>query len=302
MTGQYRDPYRASLLAALIAWVGCGVGIEAGADAPADAPVASLAAYPLSDAPSGHPKLPGRLREISGLTTTQDGRLLAHNDERGIIYEVGAEDGRIVKEFRLGKRGVEADFEGIAMAGDTLFLVASDGTLFETREGVDEERVEFKKHKSGVGEECEVEGLDFDPTDRMLLLACKTTRGEAAETATTIFRWSVDRQSLQPEGTIRIAKREILRVLPSKGFHPSGIVRHPLSGNYFVLSAREHAILEIAPSGAVLGGALLPRGRHPHAEGIAIGGSGVGDMALVIGDEGDDHKARLARYPLRSLD
>ena len=44
-------------------------------------------------------KLPGKLREISGLALTSDERLLAVTDESAIVYEIDYENGRLVKAF-----------------------------------------------------------------------------------------------------------------------------------------------------------------------------------------------------------
>ncbi|MGH7452148.1 MAG: hypothetical protein ACRENG_12435 [bacterium] len=39
------------------------------------------------------------LREASGLTFTMDGRLLCHNDEQGIIYEIDYRTGNVRQRF-----------------------------------------------------------------------------------------------------------------------------------------------------------------------------------------------------------
>jgi hypothetical protein len=46
----------------------------------------------------------------------------------------------------------------------------------------------------------------------------------------------------------------------------------------------------------------LKSGRHEQAEGIAIGVGVVADFDVVISDEGDDGRARLARYRARTRD
>ena len=53
-------------------------------------------------APAQQRRLPRRLREISGLAVTSDGRLFGHDDERAVIYEIDVEGGQIVKSFAIG--------------------------------------------------------------------------------------------------------------------------------------------------------------------------------------------------------
>ena len=60
-----------------------------------------LGAYSLDAETAARVKLPKRLAEISGLALTDDGRLLAHDDEMAVVYELDQKDGSIVKWFAL---------------------------------------------------------------------------------------------------------------------------------------------------------------------------------------------------------
>src|SRR5882762_6336402 len=54
--------------------------------------------------------LPKRLNEISGLALSADARLFAHDDERGVIYQIDWRHGRLTKAFSLGDPPPRADF------------------------------------------------------------------------------------------------------------------------------------------------------------------------------------------------
>ena len=45
--------------------------------------------------------MPDKLKEISGLALTEDGRLLGHGDEHAHVFEIDYRRGVIVKEFTL---------------------------------------------------------------------------------------------------------------------------------------------------------------------------------------------------------
>ena len=149
----------------------------------------SLGSYGLKAETAAHWKLPGRLREISGLAMTRDGRLLAHNDERGIVYEIDYRDGSIAKAFQLADTAtpVAGDFEGIAAAGEQIYLVTSSGRLYECTEGDDRESVLFNAYATGVGRDCEIEGLAYDGSRRALLLMCKGARSADLEGKVAIY-------------------------------------------------------------------------------------------------------------------
>ena len=253
----------------------------------------TLASYDL-EKPARYFKLPKRLREISGLAMLAGNRLLAHDDERGVVVEIDYRDGSIVKAFALGdRRGpVADDFEGIAAAEGRIYLVASSGRLYEFGEGADEETVLYNLYATDIGRYYEIEGLAYDPDQRVLLLVSKNPKNPEQAGLIAIYRWSVDTKRLLEGGHILIRASELAHRIDHKRFQPSGIERHPVSGNYFVVAARQRAVAEITPQGQVLAVAELAPGRHRQAEGIAF----ASDHTLVIADEGVEKRARLSFY------
>ena len=68
--------------------------------------------------------MPQNLNEISGLALTPDGRLFAHPDERAIVSEIDYRRGVSSSSSFSGRRGVQGDFEGIAIAGEVMYLMS----------------------------------------------------------------------------------------------------------------------------------------------------------------------------------
>ena len=241
-------------------------------------------------------KLPKRLREISGLAMTRDQRLLAHNDEKGTVYEIDYRTGSITKAFKLVDldTSVKDDFEGIATASGWVYLVTSSGRLYQFREGADKQKVPFNIYATGVGTDCEVEGLAYEPNDRALLLMCKNPRSQQQKRLLTIYRWSVDTKQLIEGAHTAIPIAEFSRYIKGKKFQPSGIERHPESGNYFVVAALQRAIAEITPSGQVLAVVEFAHKWHRQVEGITF----TQDNTLIVADEGEKKRANLTLYPV----
>lgn len=255
----------------------------------------SLADYELQAESATHWRLPRRLREISGLAMTSDHRLLAHNDEVGVVFEIDYRDGSVVKEFQLADMTdpVADDFEGIAVADSRVYLVTSSGRLYEFREGAAGESVLFHVHATGVGRNCEIEGLSYDADRRELLLMCKDARSVGLAGRLPMYRWSIDERRLNTDSTTVVFVRDFARHIGTNRYRPSGIERHPVSGNYFVVAARPGAIAEVTPAGRVLDAKRFTAPWHRQVEGIAF----AADGALIVADEGGGGRASLTVYP-----
>ena len=225
--------------------------------------------------------LPAQLNEISGVALTTDGRILTHGDQRGAVFAIDYRRGVVVKEFALGTPKIaHDDFEAITIVGDTVILLASTGKLYMFKEGANESRVAYTVHDTGLGTECEFEGMTFDPATRALLLACKVVKTPTLKGAVVIFRWKLGSERGAPASKLTVPLSQVAESKEWGGFHPSDITINPLNGNYVIIAGRQKAMLEITPNGKVVLARLIP-GEHPQPEGIAI----TRDSILIISDE-----------------
>jgi len=234
-------------------------------------------------------RLPDRLREISGLALTRDQRLLAVADEEAIVYEYDYERGRLVKAFALGEPTVRDDFEGIAVLNGTVWLMNSKGDVYAAPEGRDGERVAYEKHKFIFKDDCELEGLAADEELNALILICKDAKKKKDR---LMFQWSIGGESAKT----RLPEADIAASLAQKRIHPSGIEIDPASGNLWVVTAREHAVVELARDGTFIDVIMkLDSNRHQQAEGITI----TNDGRLLIADEANNRPAMLSIYRMQ---
>ena len=232
--------------------------------------------------------LPGRLDEVSGLAFSPDGRLFAHDDERGRVHEIDPVSGEVGKRIDLGEALVRDDFEGLAIVGERFFLVSSTGRLYEFREGADRENMAFRVTDTGVGDTCEVEGLDHDPFEDELLIACKVSLPDRGEIV--VHRLPLEPGRERPPA-VRIAK-SLLEPFGLEGEFDASAVAVTPTGSWLLLSGRHDAVIEVDRDGAVLAAVPLRKGRHPQSEGLAIGPDGT----LYISDEKNGKDARLTAY------
>jgi uncharacterized protein YjiK len=256
------------------------------------APEAWLPRYDLGGSVRTRVELPRPLREISGLALDASGRLFAHNDENATLYELDPTTGEIVGTIPIGERE-RGDYEGLAIVDDRFFMVTSDGALLEFRLPAGDAPADFRTVQTGLGRDCEVEGLAYDAATRALLLPCKTMRTGRDE---RLMVHAVPVATLVPEARARVAlgAAELEAAGLRSGFHPSSIELHPRSGSLFLVSAQEEQLIEISRAGALLAVAQLNRGAHPQPEGIAFGSG----LELWLADEGGDDAGTLTRYAL----
>lgn len=223
--------------------------------------------------------LPKPLSEISGIALTPDGRLLAHNDESGVVFEIDYRRGVVVKQFRIGKQTLHEDFEAITIVGERVFMLASNGKVYEFREGKDGDRVDFVVHDTRLGRECEFEGVAFDSTANSLVLACKNIGIKSLKDFVVLYRWKLD-STASDVSQIKVPLSEVIGSNGWKGFTPSDMAVDPLTGNYVIVAAQERGMISITPQGVLLFSRPLTTG-HPMTEGLAI----TRDSILILSDE-----------------
>lgn len=236
--------------------------------------------YALAE-PDARLTLAPRLREISGLTVLEGGTLAAVQDEDGDVFELDPASGEILSEQRFYNSG---DYEGIERAGDTLWVVESDGDLYRIT-GADE----AEKFETGLKRSNDVEGLAYDARGHRLLLACKGDPGGGLDGVRAIYAYDLASGTLS-EGPLLTLDREALdRASP---FKPSGLAVHPLSGEVYVISGVLTALVVLAPDGDLRAAVALPPRLFPQPEGIAFSPDGT----LFISNEGGSGSATLLRF------
>lgn len=239
--------------------------------------------------------LPGVLREISGIALTGDGRILAHNDERGRVYVIDPRRGVITKQFSVGSKTVVADFEGIAVSGDDIFLLASNGNVYQFREGDDGKRVDFTLYDTKLGKECEFEGIAIERGTGAFLLVCKVISKRSERNQLRIYRWVRESGGRGSVSTINVPLAEAIGTNGWKALSPSDITIDPKTGNYILITGPEKALIEITASGSVVRSLPLPSGLQ-QPEGVAITSDGL----IILADEGVTGPGNITIYPWRA--
>jgi uncharacterized protein YjiK len=232
------------------------------------------------------------LTEISGLAVTEDGRLYAHNDEIGSIFELDPKNGRIIKWFYLGPNKVYEDFEAVAVVGEEIYLVTSNGFLYRFYDQPDGKYSKYERIRTGLSNSFEIEGMCYDPKTHSLLLASKKFAGRGIKDSRAVYSFDLKNNRLSDEPRFLISLAELKKKFKINNFSPSGMERIEKSGNFLILSSGERGVLEIDARGNLISFKALNKASHPQPEGIAI----LNDGTLLISDEGGNKKATLTGY------
>ena len=275
-----------------VAWPAIAIVLMLGASACGKAPSHSSDASRLQAQDAVRWNLPKRLDEISGLALSTDDRLFAHDDERGVIYEIDWHRGRIVKAFALGDPPVKDDFEGIAIAGTDFYLVTSGGVLYRAAEGNDGAHVPYERIDTGSGRRCEIEGLAYDTRRAVLLLGCKTPREAELKDRVTVFAWSPERRAIDEPASFSVPEQPFAAPLETPHFNPSSVEVSRDGSRLYLLAGRQHALAEVELNGNVVAVTRLSEKQHRQPEGLAIGPEGE----LIIADEAGGGRGTLAVY------
>ena len=189
--------------------------------------------------------LPYVLEEISGLTYSPRGTLIAVDDESGKLFEFDPIEKKIVHSIEFYKAD---DYEGVELVDNELFVLKNDGDLFRFTYSEDK-KTKADKYENKLSGKNDTEGLGYDHELNALLIACKEYPGLDKEQISGRAFYKVNLVTMElvedPIFTISPEKlkkfwesyKEIIYDQNRIKFKPSAIATHPISGNYYILSS-----------------------------------------------------------------
>lgn len=262
--------------------------------------------YPYAfDAPDAIIELPKELREISGITQFDAQHLAAVQDEKGRVYKISLETGKIIGEERFEKDG---DFEDIERVGEIFYVLRSDGDVFETGTWPLKSK-DTERHKTSLKAKCDAEGLTYDPADQRLLIACKEDAGPDMDNVRAVYAFDLGNKKLeaQPVYTVsmdalskyssehavnRVIRKLIAPVTDMNRFKPAAIALHPETGHLFVISSVQKLLIALTTESEIHTVWELSEELFPQPEGLVFMPNGD----LYISNEGRGGKATILRF------
>jgi uncharacterized protein YjiK len=146
---------------------------------------------------------------------------------------------------------------------------------------------------TGLGKECEFEGLTYEADSTRLVMVCKRLLDKQAPKEVRLYRMPLPLNRAKFTA-LTVPLSEVAGANKWKNFRPSDITIDPFTKNYVIVASQEKGILVMTPDGEVVRSGPLP-GDHNQAEGVAI----TRDTILLISDEANVKPAAITLYKWR---
>lgn len=252
--------------------------------------------------------LTSKLKEISGLAYDDAKKeLIAINDEMGVSYTLDITNGEVVSSQPFGDKG---DYEGIEVVDGMLYVVESNGTLHQLL--ADKKSNVIPTRLKGAND---IEGLGYDPSNSMLLLACKGKPSIKSEQklkkTKVVYGFDVAAQEFKEEPLLVIADSTLLQFCDTqlssatldkervkdykkriKSFAPSAIAYNGNENSYYILSSVGKTMVVIDRDTNVKSIDFLDDELHRQPEGIVFDS----DYNLYVSNEGKYGVAKIFKY------
>jgi len=248
------------------------------------------------------------LTEISGLAyDSNKDVLIAHNDEKGHVYEINKSDGSILADHKFGGKG---DYESVEYLDGNYVIASSQGKLHF----YDIITQKTRSIKTNLSSKNDLEGMCLSPDNQQLLLACKGQAREKSSTKHTKLVYAYDLKSnrLLDNPFLKINDQDLKRMVENKHsnesksqlkslinrvkhFSPSGIAIHPKTKEYYLISARGSLLIIIDKFKNLKEVVFLNENTNKQPEGISFDKN----ANLYISTEGHGLSAKIFKFTKR---
>lgn len=258
--------------------------------------------------PTLNDELPPILHEISGLAIIDSSSIACVQDEDGILFIYNIKKHKITQQHTFGLKG---DYEGITLVNDVLYVLRSDGVLFEIKDH-QTKKLKVKTYSTRVPA-INNEGLCYDAINNRLLIGAKgkINKDPTNKDVRLIYAFDLKTKTLNQSPAFNFNITDINLTAKMQGIHfpkkqnkkgksiehgfkfnTSEISIHPITHQLFVLSATEHVLFVFNKNGALEYIEQLNPLVFNKSEGLDFFQNGD----LIISNEGQTHMPTLLRF------
>ena len=223
-------------------------------------------------------ELPTELNEVSGIVWVDHNTLACVQDENGVIYIYDLDERSITEEIPFASNG---DYEGIALHNNDIYVMQSDGLLYEVKDWRATNKV-ISSHQTGFKSSNNMESLTYSIKDNSLLTSPKdkdangnfkgiykiSLTTKKADINAPVYKIDMNAETLKQYKTKKLHKT----------FNPSEIAVHPKTNDIYVLEGKNPKLLILDPEGLLKTVYKLDKINFPQPEGMTF--SDQGDLYI----------------------
>lgn len=239
-------------------------------------------------------EMPSYLSEISGIAWLPDGTMACVQDEEGVIFIYDLKKEKVTSNINFAGSG---DYEGIAVKGETAYVMRSDGKMFEIARFRESGKIKTLSYDTGFSSKNNMETLTLSADGKSLITAPKDR--DKSDEFKGLYKIDLTSRLLDAEPTVSIdmqdtALENYLRKKVYKTFSPSDIAVHPKTGQYYVLEGINPKLVILDKKGAVSRVIKLDKDEFSQPEGITFSTDGK----LYISNEAGKENANILEVKL----
>jgi uncharacterized protein YjiK len=255
-------------------------------------------------------EMPNELKEISGINFINDSTIAAIEDETGTLYFYNIIEKKIIRKETFAK---DSDYEDITRNGNTLYIVESNGNIYEIAD-FNAPKLLVNMYETKLKGKNDIEGICYDASSQSLLLSVKEINlGKDKDDMENknIYKFDLKTKLLDPKPVYKInlqaiedffagnkveeASKKFLKAIGNKNlnevFKTSSIAFHPITKELYVLSSINKIILVIDGAGGIKKIIPLNGSFFSQPEGIAFDSKGM----LYISNEGKKNPGNIIK-------
>jgi len=238
--------------------------------------------------------MPKDLTEISGLSYIDGQKFACVQDELGKIFIYNAASSSVEKEISFGAAG---DYEGLAVVGETFWVLRADGKLFEVS-NVNAAKPSVNEYGTHLILKQDPEGLCYDKKNNRLLIVIKGAE-PGSEDYKGIYPFDLNSKKMdqQPVFKIDLQNKVFANGSDKKKkntINPSDISIHPVSGDMYIIDGRNPQLLITDAAGNIRKLYGLNSKEFAQPEGITFNPAGD----LFIANEGTKQPGNIVQVKI----
>lgn len=246
-------------------------------------------------------ELPPVLMEISALSMYSDTEVICLQDEDAVIFVYDFVQNVMTNRVSFGKA---ADFEGIEKVEEAIYVLQSDGTIYEVINfGRANQAVTV--HENFLSEENNAEGLGYDVVTNSLLIACKgkAGKGKKWEDKKAVYRFDLETKKVDKKPYFLFEKKALytfierndikdlsFKLKKEMPFNPSGIAVK--DGYYYTIASIGEMLIATDKAGNIRHAEKIKNDILPKPEGITFDSKN----RLIIASEGEAGNGKIVIY------